>query len=288
MIYLGDNWPDQYRDTLFTCNLHGNRVNNDSLEREGSGYVASHGHDFLMANDPWFRGMELKYGPDGGVFLTDWSDTGECHETDADGPHRENGRIYKITYGTPKPVAVDLAKLSSVELAGLQSHPNEWYVRTARRLLQERAAAGEDMAEVHRVLKRKFAGRIDVPRQAPGVLGALCRRTGSSEAGPGRASRPPPRNGSGPGRSGSWWIREEPSAAILDRFAIDGSRATPRRWSGWSRLGAGEDPRDRGRRRGSSKGLRHRTPRIAKRRLAPSDDLVWARTDRARSTEPGP
>ncbi len=99
MIYLGDNWPDRYRDTIFMCNIHGHRVNHDTLHRRGSGYVARHGRDFLMANDDWFRGIELKYGPDGGVFLTDWSDTGECHETDDDGAHRENGRIYKITYG---------------------------------------------------------------------------------------------------------------------------------------------------------------------------------------------
>ena len=172
MIYLGDNWPDRYRDSLFTCNLHGNRVNNDALRREGSGYVAKHKPDFLKANDPWFRGMELKYGPDGGVFLTDWSDTGECHETDADGPHRENGRIYKITYGTPKPVVVDLAKLSSVELAKLQSHPNEWHVRTARRLLQERFARGEDMAEVHGVLKR-FVEEVERISTTSEPLGTL-------------------------------------------------------------------------------------------------------------------
>ena len=37
----------------------------------------------------------MKYGPDGGVYLTDWYDTGECHTLKA---HRENGRVYKITY----------------------------------------------------------------------------------------------------------------------------------------------------------------------------------------------
>ena len=58
--------------------------------------------DFLFANDLWFRGMEMKYGPDGGVYMTDWSDIGECHENDADGAHRENGRIYKITVWQPE------------------------------------------------------------------------------------------------------------------------------------------------------------------------------------------
>src|SRR5688500_15194060 len=40
MVYLGDNWPDEYRNALYTCNLHGSRVNRDTLEQSGSGYVA--------------------------------------------------------------------------------------------------------------------------------------------------------------------------------------------------------------------------------------------------------
>ena len=116
MIYLGDNWPEKYRDSVFTCNLHGHRVNHDRLERKGSGYVAHHERDFLMANDTWFRGLELKYGPDGSVYLTDWSDTGECHETDDDNAHRENGRIYKISFGRAKPAQVNLAASSDEEL----------------------------------------------------------------------------------------------------------------------------------------------------------------------------
>ena len=146
MIYLGDNWPREYRGNLFTCNLHGNRVNRDILHREGSGYVAKHGRDFMMANDLWFRGLDLKYGPDGGVFVTDWSDTGECH--DYDEIHRENGRIYKITYGQTSHTPVNLAAMSDRELVGLHSHRNEWYVRHARRLLQERAAADKLNANV--------------------------------------------------------------------------------------------------------------------------------------------
>src|SRR5436190_11610449 len=39
MIYLGDNWPAEYRGNLFTMNLHGRRANREILERTGSGYV---------------------------------------------------------------------------------------------------------------------------------------------------------------------------------------------------------------------------------------------------------
>ncbi len=100
MIYQGENWPEQYRGKLFTINLHGRCINVERLERKGSGYTAKHEPSIITFGDPWFRGNELTYGPDGGVYVLDWSDQGECHEND--GVHRESGRIYKITYGEAK------------------------------------------------------------------------------------------------------------------------------------------------------------------------------------------
>lgn len=102
LIYQGDNWPKEYRGKVYTLNMHGRRINCDRLEREGCGYVAKHDKDLAFFADPWFRGMDLITGPDGSVFIADWSDTGECH--DHDGVHRTSGRIYKLTYGKPKKV----------------------------------------------------------------------------------------------------------------------------------------------------------------------------------------
>ncbi|MEO6785159.1 MAG: PVC-type heme-binding CxxCH protein, partial [Chthoniobacteraceae bacterium] len=137
MIYQGTNFPKEYRGKLFTTNLHGHRVNVDRLEREGSGFVGKHEPDFMKTDDPWFRATEIQYGPDGGVYILDWSDIGECHE--ADGVHRTSGRIYKITYGDPgKPKETDVTKLSDDELIELQFSDNEWLVRMARWELRER------------------------------------------------------------------------------------------------------------------------------------------------------
>src|SRR5262249_41216235 len=122
MIYLGDNWPERYRGGAFMCNLHGNRINHDILERNGSTYVARHAKDFLLANDPGFRGLALQYGPDGGVYVSDWTDTGECHNYKV--ADKTNGRIFKITYGDVKPWKGDLAKLSDLDLAKLQLSNN--------------------------------------------------------------------------------------------------------------------------------------------------------------------
>lgn len=163
MIYLGDRWPDRYRGLLFTSNIHGRRVNCDRLVREGGPFRGQHADDFLLAADPWFRAVSLEYGPDGDVYLTDWSDNGECH--DRDGVHRTSGRIYKISWGDPVRVEVDLARASNEQLVEYQLHRNDWYVRHARRLLQERAASGQKMSAVHAKLRAIFDSHPDVTRK---------------------------------------------------------------------------------------------------------------------------
>lgn len=135
LVYLGDSFPRQYRNTVFMCNVHGRRINNDVLKPKGSGYTASHGKDFMLSADPWFMGVTLRTGPDGSIYVSDWSDTGECHTPK---PDRATGRIYKISYGEPKSKAVDLTKLPDAELVKLQRHDNDYFVRHARRILQER------------------------------------------------------------------------------------------------------------------------------------------------------
>ena len=141
MISQGGNWPAG----VYTCNLHGNRINRDLLEPKGSGYVARHGEDFAFWNDPWFRGLAIKQGPDGAVYVSDWSDTGECHNYDK--ADTSNGRIYRISFGVMSGESrAGYSMLRRGDLAndperGL-GDPNVWVSRTARRLIQERAATG--------------------------------------------------------------------------------------------------------------------------------------------------
>ncbi|MFO0898148.1 MAG: PVC-type heme-binding CxxCH protein [Pirellulales bacterium] len=163
LVYLGDNWPERYRNTVFMHNIHGRRINNDLLRRAGSGYIASHGPDLMRALDSWYMGVGLQTGPDGAVFASDWSDTGECHSMV--NTQRGTGRIFKISFGTPAATNVDLAQLSDLELVALQLHRNDWHVRHARRLLQERAAAGADLIEVKNALLEMLEGNPAVDRK---------------------------------------------------------------------------------------------------------------------------
>lgn len=137
LIYQGGTWPAAYHGNLFTLNLHGRRINMESLSREGCGYVARHQGDFMRAKDPWFRGVDIGSGPDGNIYVLDWSDAGECH--DNDGVHRGSGRIYKISHGAQAPLPpFNLTQQDTATLrrSAADHSGNVWWTRMARLLLQ--------------------------------------------------------------------------------------------------------------------------------------------------------
>ncbi len=154
MIYLGGSWPEKYRNQLFMNNIHGARLNLDLLTPAGSGYLGDGAPDFCKTNDLWSQILYLRYGPDGQVYMIDWYDRNQCHHGDVNGHDRSNGRIFKISFGTPKPVQVDLQRKTDLELVELQLHPNDWYVRQSRRIMQERSAAKKFSPRARAALER--------------------------------------------------------------------------------------------------------------------------------------
>jgi putative membrane-bound dehydrogenase-like protein len=172
MIYQGDNWPEIYRDHLFTLNLHGHQINHQRNERSGSGYETFHGgYDLMFAPDATFMGVDLQYGPDGAVYVIDWSDTQHCHNPRDEIWDRTNGRLYRIAWTDGfKPAQVNLAAETDTALAALHTHRNEWFVRTARRLLQERAAARPLEAAALQALRTQATS---LAAGVPGQLRAL-------------------------------------------------------------------------------------------------------------------
>src|SRR5262245_2796401 len=185
MAYLGGAWPAEYRDKLFMGNIHGRRINMDVPKPQGSGYVASHGPDFLLANDAWARFINMRYGPDGNVYLIDWYDKQACHDRKPEVWDRTNGRIYKVIYRGSKPVTgTDLAKMPDAALAELQLSPNDWHVRHARRVLQERhgrVGGVSDRSALRDALSKIAFGHPDATRRLRG-LWALHAAGGLTEA----------------------------------------------------------------------------------------------------------
>ncbi|MBB5037599.1 PVC-type heme-binding CxxCH protein [Prosthecobacter dejongeii] len=176
LIYQGGTWPKEYHGKMLTCNLHGRRINVDTLEREGCGYVGKHAPDFMQAKDPWFRGLDLITGPDGNVFVSDWSDSGECH--DNDGVHRTSGRIYKIVYGEPKKAEpFDVAAMKDEELVKLLGSENNWWSRKATFELQQKMynmqVDGAEPSKSPHALRKEVRNNSAKSGETTFILGAL-------------------------------------------------------------------------------------------------------------------
>ncbi len=137
-------YPPEYRDRLYMGNIHGNCINVDLLERNGSTYRSKPAPDFLSANDSWFMPVAQKTGPDGCLYVLDWYDRYHCYQDanrDPVGIDRLKGRLYRVRYGdTARKVGFDLAAKPDDELVGQLSSPNVYDRDIAQRLLTERAS----------------------------------------------------------------------------------------------------------------------------------------------------
>ncbi|GAB3977946.1 hypothetical protein GCM10028806_40180 [Spirosoma terrae] len=161
MIYLGNSWPQEYRNDIFMNNINGAKLNQDHPTRSGSGYVVTHKPDFMPMNDSWSQWLNMKYDASGSVWAIDWYDKNQCHSPNPDVHDKTMGRIFKITHDNDKWVQVDLSKASDMELVNAQLNGNDWYVRQARLLLQERGGS----KKVHKALKDILAKNPDATRK---------------------------------------------------------------------------------------------------------------------------
>ncbi len=154
MIYLGDNWPAEFRNHLFTHNLHGHQLNHQVNVREAGGYNTQHaGRDVLFCADQQYIGVDLQVGPDGAVYISDWYDPRHCHNPDVEQWNRGNGRMYRMKFdATYRPTKVDYTSATNEALAEAQLHANDWHVRMSRLVLSERATSkGVSEAAVRRL-----------------------------------------------------------------------------------------------------------------------------------------
>lgn len=154
MIYLGTNWPAEYRNQLFTHNLHGHQLNRQINQRLAGGYNTVHaGSDMLFCSDPQYIGVDLKVGPDGAVYISDWYDPRLCHNPNVELWDRGNGRMYRMKFdATYKPVSVNYHEAYHGVLVAVQLQNSDWDARMGRLELSERAAAGQDLANARRAL----------------------------------------------------------------------------------------------------------------------------------------
>ncbi|MDA0347557.1 MAG: PmoA family protein [Verrucomicrobia bacterium] len=162
-VYLADLLPEKYHNKLFMANIHEHALLNDELVRNGSGFIAKHGEDTVLANDPQWIGFSLEIGPEGAIYMLDWHDGDICGNDVQD---KDTGRVYRLApEGTPFPTNFNLKDLSDSELVEMQLHRNDWYVRHARVILHERAEEGILSPGVHDKLWAMFKSQSDSGRK---------------------------------------------------------------------------------------------------------------------------
>lgn len=144
IVYQGDAYPTEMNDQYIAGNLLSNAIYWHRMTPVGSSYTNSHGGDLMLANDTWFRPVDVLQGPDAAVYVVDWYDKRAAHLDPIDNWDKTNGRVYRIDYENGRPYPqVNLQKATSTELVGDLSHPNVWWRREARRLLEERKDASQ-------------------------------------------------------------------------------------------------------------------------------------------------
>jgi putative heme-binding domain-containing protein len=178
VIYDADHFPSEYRNAIFTGNPVTNRINLDRLEAHGSTLQTVHQPDFLSCDDPWFRPVDLKLGPDGAIYIADFYNKIIGHyevPLTHPGRDRDRGRIWRIVYTGPngdrKPSAPrrNWETASVSELIEDLSHPNIVVRTKATNQLVERGAD----ASIEPL--RRLLGPNSNPKQRVHALWALER-----------------------------------------------------------------------------------------------------------------
>ncbi len=170
-IYQSDAFPEIHQGRLFMANIHEHAVLSDVLEPKGSGFVAHHGDDFLMANNAQWIGFSLEVGPAGDMFVLDWHDADICGK---EVMNKETGRIFRIAPTDSlaenfKGRYDDLKKMSDDQLASLQTSKSDWHARRARVILQQRATKGKLSETSVDQLRQLFASENNADHRLRGM-----------------------------------------------------------------------------------------------------------------------
>ncbi|QDT91290.1 PVC-type heme-binding CxxCH protein [Gimesia algae] len=141
-LYQSDQFPSLYRNKYIAVDTLAHAVRWHHTQPDQSTFRSENGGVLLQANDTWFAPSDATQGPDGAVYIADWHDQRTAHPDPDATWDRSNGRVFRISSRSAKPVRhVDPHSLSSSQLVDLLSSSNEWQVRRARRMLSERRDA---------------------------------------------------------------------------------------------------------------------------------------------------
>ncbi|MCY2984794.1 MAG: c-type cytochrome [Planctomycetota bacterium] len=94
-------FPTLFQDNFFSGNVMTCRINRNHLTYQGATAKANAMPDLMTSDDPWFRPVDLQFGPDGCLYVADFYNKVIGHyEVPLDHPDRDrkSGRIWRIRW----------------------------------------------------------------------------------------------------------------------------------------------------------------------------------------------
>jgi putative heme-binding domain-containing protein len=147
--YADVKYPEEYRSNFYIGDAVASRVYRNSFSFKGSSPVGKLEEEFVLSEDPWFRPVDVKLGPDGALYIADFYNSIIGHyEVPLNHPKRDRirGRIWRITY------------------KGEDNKPKDWTSASADELV---SALDTDNLVVRMAAADQLADRIGKSAVAP-------------------------------------------------------------------------------------------------------------------------
>ena len=99
--YIASQFPSQYQNSFYYGDVVKSKVYRSTKEMKGTTPYITQEEDFIVSEDPWFRPVDVKTGPDGALYIADFYNRIIGHyevPLDHPGRDRERGRIWRIIY----------------------------------------------------------------------------------------------------------------------------------------------------------------------------------------------
>ena len=182
-VYISDpSWPAEFRDNILIGNVMTSRINRDQITFAGSSPKGKELPDFLSTTDPWFRPVDLQFGPDGALYIADFYNRIIGHYEVPllhPGRDRERGRLWRVVRKTDQlalPKDFNLVKANTDELITNLKSKNPTRHSLAMSELEQRADAKTLGMLQNAARGQWFCAMDERPGLITGALWVLHRR----------------------------------------------------------------------------------------------------------------
>lgn len=162
VIYEGAHFPEGFQERLFGVEPLQGRVVVSEVMSLGSTFETRDLGYAIKSNDPWFRPVDIKLGPDGALYVADWYDQQVNHYRNHEGLIDDShGRVYRLRSAeVVDPVHQErLDSLPSSRLIHKLENANRWVRHESLRVLADR----RDRSVLSELKERLFSSETKNP-----------------------------------------------------------------------------------------------------------------------------